>query len=540
MTQNRLMTPLFYYGKRHFLFSVLIGFVVTGWASEMTADHSQFEQLQQSFADVEDINAACVSCHNQAESQLHDTVHWQWTYPLEGEAEEGEKQLGKLSVINGYHPNVATNAGACGSCHIGYGLSSRVSDVIQEAAVDCLMCHDTSGEYFYNKFHQDGAECTMCHDDAGQANKRRVDKEGERFQLELTEIAQSVGATSVESCGSCHFYDGGADGAKHGDLDSALISATVEMDVHMSADGAGLSCSSCHQSNNHKLSGSRYEAMSPTDTAGVSALDGPRATCVSCHGDRPMQDEKLNDHTDVIACQTCHIPTYARNGIATKTSWDWSTADKLDRNRRPIVRYEDELVTYASGKGDMAYGENLTPIYQWHDGQLDYATLGESVNLDGVTELNPSNATRDGNAKIFPFHQFTSMLPYDIESKQLLPINLAGRSRSALWNGYDWEDALTGGARGTDIEFSGNFDFAETLTIRALNHTVAPKEQALQCVDCHSKGGLMSTVADVYVPGSGQHNWLNIFGGLALLATLFGVLMHGGLRWFFARRRNRP
>ncbi|EAR08095.1 cytochrome c family protein [Reinekea sp. MED297] len=519
-----------------FVFSVFAGGV---WASNMTADHSQFEALQQPFTDVEDINVACVSCHNQAEEQLHDTVHWQWTFPLEGEAEDGDEQLGKLHVLNGYHPNVVSNASDCGSCHIGYGLSSRVSDVIQEAAVDCLMCHDTSGEYFYNKFHQDGAECTMCHDDAGEANKDRVKDEGERFTLGLTEIAQSVGATSVASCGSCHFYDGGADGAKHGDLDSALIGAEFEMDVHMSPDGANLSCSDCHQSDNHKLAGSRYESLSPIDTQGVSALEGSRATCVSCHGDRPMHDEKLNDHTDVVACQACHIPAYARNGISTKTSWDWSTAEKRDRRRRPIASYdEDGNVIFASGKGDMTYGDDLTPMYQWHDGKLDYATVGETIDPAQLTPLNPSQAVRDGEAKIFPFHQFTSRLPYDVETNQLLPINLVGRSRDALWNGYDWEKALKAGARAADVEFSGEYDFADVQTIRALNHTVAPKEQALQCVDCHSENGLMAAVPNVYVPGSGQHSWLDRFGGLAMLAAFFGVLMHGALRWFFNRRRR--
>lgn len=540
MTLSKMNKLLPGNGWQLLLFLALLSFTGSGWASNMTADHSQFESLQQPFQDVEDINAACVDCHNQAEAQLHDTVHWQWVYPLDGEADDGQKTLGKLNVINGYHPNVVSNAGDCGSCHIGYGLSSRVTDVIKEAEVDCLMCHDTSGEYFYNKFHQDGAECTMCHDDAGELNKSRVKEEGDRFTLELTEIAQSVGATSNASCGSCHFYDGGADGAKHGDLDSMLINAEFEMDVHMSSDGADLNCSDCHQSDTHKLAGSRYEALSPIDDGGVSALEGSRATCVSCHDDRPMHDEKLNDHTDVVACQACHIPTYARNGIATKTSWDWTEADKRDRQRRPMANYdENDRVIFASGKGEMTYGENLTPIYQWHDGELDYALVGQAINPEGVTPLNPSDAKRDGQAKIFPFHQFNSKLPYDVESEQLLPINLVGRSRDALWNGYDWDKALKAGARAADMDFSGEFDFAEVTTIRALNHTVAPKEQSVQCVDCHSKGGLMASVPDVYVPGSGQHSWLDRFGGLALLATFAGVLLHGALRWIFTIRRNR-
>jgi octaheme c-type cytochrome (tetrathionate reductase family) len=443
-------------------------------------------------------------------------------------------------VINGYHPNVASNASACGSCHIGFGLSSRTTDKISNAAVDCLICHDTSGEYAYNKFHQDGAECTMCHDDAGEANKKRVKEGDERFTLSLKDIAQSVGATSNETCGSCHFYDGGADGAKNGDLDSALIDAAFEMDVHMSSDGAGLVCSDCHQSADHKLAGSRYAAGSPADTAVVSALEGSRGTCQSCHGDRPMHDEKLNDHTDVVSCQACHIPVYARNGIATKTFWDWSTAGTLDRKNRPFAKYDaNDRVAYSSGKGDMTYGENLQPVYKWHNGQLDYKTIGSTVDPEGITPLNASLAEREDPAKIFPFHTFQSTLPYDVESNQLLPINLVGRSRNAFWNGYKWETALKQGARSAGVDFSGNFEFATVETIRALNHTVAPKEQALGCVDCHSPGGLMSALPDVYVPGTAPHGWLDKVGLLALIAALLGVSLHGFLRWFFAMRRKR-
>lgn len=231
-------------------------------SASMSSDHSLYEELQGPFDSIEEINTACVGCHNLSESELHDTIHWQWD--------------GKLDVINNYHPNVASNSKACGSCHIGYGLSKNLTGGIEPAAVDCLACHDTSGEYFFSRFHQDGAECTMCHDDGAKALKNQVDEEGYRFKnFSLAEMAQMVGETSVASCGSCHFFDGGADGAKHGDLDSALINATFEMDVHMSAEGANLSCSDCHQTVDHKMAGSLYSFSGPTDDGHVSALKGP-------------------------------------------------------------------------------------------------------------------------------------------------------------------------------------------------------------------------------------------------------------------------
>ena len=502
-----------------------------------TADHSQFDALQVPFSDIEQINAACVGCHNVAEDQLHKTLHWQWDIALEN----GE-QYGKLNVINAYHPNIASNSQACGSCHIGFGLAKKITDGIAPAAVDCLACHDTSGEYFYFRFHQDGAECAMCHDDGADAMKQRVKTQGEKYTLSLRAMAQSTGATSTATCGSCHFYDGGADGAKHGDLDSSLFDADFAVDVHMSADGADFTCSSCHQSIDHQLFGSRYQAHSVGDDQGVSALTGARATCVSCHGDRPMQDDKLNDHTDVIACQTCHIPTYARGGIATKTKWDWSTAGDLNRSKRPKVELNSAgRVSYASQKGHMEYGENLKPVYRWFNGAMVFKAPGAEVNSDGVTLINEiQGSSQDGISKIFPFHQITSILPYDTQSQQLMPMNLAGRSRDAYWNGYNWPKSLKAGAKAAGIEFSGNFDFTVSQMSWPLNHSVAPKEQALSCNACHgaTSDGLLDEVEGLYIPGRRQHAWLDRYGVLALLLTFLGVAGHGTLRAYFGWRRK--
>jgi octaheme c-type cytochrome (tetrathionate reductase family) len=514
---------------RQWLAASLLFFGVSAlsFSAGMAADHALYEELQGPFDSIEEINEACIGCHNLTESELHSTVHWQWD--------------GKLNVINNYHPNVVSNSKACGSCHIGYGLSKSLTDEIQPAAVDCLACHDTSGEYFFSRFHQDGAECSMCHDDGARALKERVKEEGYHYKnFTLAEMAQQVGETSVASCGSCHFYDGGGDGAKHGDLDSALIHASFEMDVHMSAEGANLSCADCHQTVDHDMAGSLYSFAGPTDEGSVSALDGPRATCVSCHGLSPMKDEKLNEHTDVIACETCHIPSYARNGIATKTHWDWSTAGKLDRKQRPVAEYnDDEQVVYSSQKGDLTYGENLTPVYRWFNGEMNYHSVGMSVDPMQTNEINsPQGSAEDGRSKIYPFHQFESTLPYDTQSNQLLPMHLAGSDRDAFWNGYNWDESLAVASAAVGIDYSGEYDFTPTVMSRVLNHSVAPASMALTCNDCHTPASLLNEVADVYVPGTRQPHWLSVWGvGLAVL-TFFGVLIHAILRIVFSYRRK--
>jgi hypothetical protein len=270
-----------------------------------------------------------------------------------------------------------------------------------------------------------------------------------------------------------------------------------------------------------------------------------------------MQDDKLNDHTDVIACQTCHIPTYARGGVATKTLWDWSTAGELSRSKRPKVALNDAgRVSYARQKGHMEYGENLKPVYRWFNGDMVFKAPGAAVGSEGsegsegsgrsgdsggVTQINEiQGSSRDGISKIFPFHQITSILPYDIQSEQLMPINLVGRSRDAYWNGYNWPKSLKAGAKAAGVEFSGDFGFTETQMSSALNHTVAPKEQALSCNACHGAGsdGLLDDVEGLYIPGRLQHSWLDRYGVLALILTFLGVAGHGALRAYFGWRRK--
>ncbi len=44
----------------------------------ITTDHSKHEILQRDFKAGEEITAACISCHSEAEKQFHKTIHWTW------------------------------------------------------------------------------------------------------------------------------------------------------------------------------------------------------------------------------------------------------------------------------------------------------------------------------------------------------------------------------------------------------------------------------------------------------------------------------
>lgn len=113
--------------------------------SSTTADHSKFRVLQGPFERVEDVTAACLTCHTEASEQIRQTTHWTWLY----EHEETGQVLGKSKVINSFCGMPITNEPRCTSCHVGYGWNDMREPPPQaEDAVDCLVCHDTTGDYW--------------------------------------------------------------------------------------------------------------------------------------------------------------------------------------------------------------------------------------------------------------------------------------------------------------------------------------------------------------------------------------------------------
>ncbi|HHC29327.1 MAG TPA: cytochrome C, partial [Rhodobacterales bacterium] len=111
--------------------------------STATTDHSKFEILQQDFKSGPEVTAACLTCHTLADDQVMHSLHFTWNY----ESDLGQT-LGKRTEINAFCGNVVGNEPRCTSCHAGYGWDDMHSAPPQQStAVDCLACHDRSGQY---------------------------------------------------------------------------------------------------------------------------------------------------------------------------------------------------------------------------------------------------------------------------------------------------------------------------------------------------------------------------------------------------------
>lgn len=498
-----------------------------------TADHSQFEALQGPFNSGPEVTKACLTCHNKAGNQFRHNKHWTWSYtnPKTGQ------QLGKATLINNFCTNARGNEGMCAQCHAGYGMTDSASyDYDNQENMDCLVCHESTGTYYKTPPTQGNKACSVMF-------------EG-KPPIEWATVAQSVKKAARSNCGMCHFYGGGGDNVKHGDLSSALFHPSRDVDVHMSDQGGNFSCVVCHVGQAHEWSGSRYQmTVSDEEGLGKPGSERSRATCESCHGNSPhpvsLVGTKLNQHTRRVACETCHIAEYAKGGVATKMTWDWRTAGKTKNGEG----YSEEGYvqgngkhrhTYKSIKGDFTYDENIQPEYRWFNGTTHYTTIDTEFDSSAPVEINRlEGSANDPDSRIYPFKVMHTIQPYDKLNNTLVYMHLWGEDSDAFWGNYDFGRAIDHGMKQYDIPYSGEYDFIETVSYWPINHMVGPKESALDCKDCHVKeGGRLAGLGGFYLPGRDSNPWFDRIGLAAVALALIGVFGHGLIRLFFSTGRK--
>ncbi len=498
-------------------------------ARASTADHRQFEQLDQAFDYAPDVTEACLECHTEASKQLHQTFHWRWAAKVDGEWVGKSQQ-----AYNNYCVSARGNE-SCTQCHAGYGWRNDRFDLEAEENVDCLVCHDTTQTY--RKSAAMSGHPYYEDTQVGDTLEPAVD---------LRFVAQNVGLPQRHNCLACHANGGGGNGVKHGDTDMSLVDPVHSLDVHMSKDKLNFSCQTCHNTSGHQIAGRYNDRNAFLDhqlDMGRAEREGKNVSCESCHGNQPHQLRALDNHTAKVACASCHIPEMARGPYLTKLSWDWSTAGQLKEGKPFTEEAEFDGVSahaYMSKKGTFTWGKNVVPEYRWYKGELKQKKLSDTIDPAQPVDINPPTGDyRDPAARIWPFKIHRGKQPYDTELNHILPIKLYGRKGTgAFWSEYDWPKALTAGAELNELPFSGEFDFIESRGYWPIKHMVAPAEQALECAECHSRAGRLAELNDFYLVGRDSNPWVELFGALAIFGGVFGVAGHGGVRYFAARRRR--
>ncbi|MFH0735434.1 MAG: tetrathionate reductase family octaheme c-type cytochrome [bacterium] len=467
-----------------------------------SVDHASFTVLKQNFASPKQVTSECIVCHNQRDKEVMNSNHWNW------EREEyvqgrGIVYLGKKNAMNNFCIGTQGNEGSCAKCHIGYGLDNTGKGYTDSTNVDCLVCHDNTETY------------TKANEKGGAPDET----------LDLNNIAEHVGRPKRSNCGVCHFLGGGGNNVKHGDLETALFETTRDIDVHMGTDGANFDCVDCHTTEKHNISGKVYS---------LSSMNRNRNTCEQCHTELPHKDDILNEHSMKVACQSCHIPTYAKVN-ATKMAWDWSTAGKL-KDGLPFFE-EDSMGNHAylSIKGSFVWEKNVKPSYVWFNGTASHYLEGDIVNDTSkalvLNQLNGSYADED--SKIIPVKIHEANQPFDPINKILIQPKLYAdkQGEGAFWKDFNWIEASRVGMKDAGLPFSGKITFIKTKMYWPVNHMVSVKENTVTCTECHTReNGRLAGLTDFYMPGRDYSPIVETIGKLLLLITLLGVITHGIIR----------
>ncbi len=497
-----------------------------------TADHSKFKELEKNFKTGPEVTEACLICHTEAAKQVQHTKHWTWESV---DPKTGQKR-GKKNIINNYCTSPVSNEKDCMACHAGYGWKDSSFDFTIEKNVDCLVCHDTTGTY--RKLPGDAGHPVYERREFPPKSGKFVDP------ADLKKVAQSIGKPSRTNCGSCHFFGAGANGAKHGDLDSSLQHPGKYLDVHMNEKGLNFACTTCHATSSHQVSGSRYNvsaALKGSAHVRGNADESP-AACQSCHGNKPHPQRmaKLNQHTTKIACQTCHIPEYARNDIGTELSWDWSKATTMGEDGKPFVRKDSAgRRAFDSKKGAWVWESHVIPEYRWFNGVSTYKVIGDKIDPAKTVQINEVGGSPDDpDSRIWPTKVHRGKQPYDTVNNTLTIQHTGGEDDTALWHNYDWQKAIGAGMKAANLPYSGKYDFVSTELTWPITHMVAPKEDALSCAQCHSKNGRLKDIQGIYMPSRDGNKLLDMAGWALALLTLVGVLIHGGIRILTSKKEG--
>jgi hypothetical protein len=310
-------------------------------------------------------------------------------------------------------------------CHAGLGVKPNPIDKLTESDfnnIDCLICH--APDY-----------------------KRSVAKEGNIFKLvpaqgvDVIKAAQNVLRPTNEMCLRCHTAAGGGPNHKHG------VIPTKSSDIHISK---GLVCVDCHTTKEHKIAGG-------ADIKAQELLD-VKVACENCHKDNPhkgKQASDLNTHSKRLACQTCHIPTIARDPqMPTVVERDWT---------KPVLNEKTGLYGPTN-----KFATNVKPEYQWWNRMM-------TVRMEPVGSIN------DQKAKIYPWKRTVYTDIADAVNNK--PISIKAGVYAVTG---DPAAAAKKGAEDANQNYSGQWKGSKETLFFSLNHQIASKKEALKCNSCHN------------------------------------------------------
>ena len=418
--------------------------------------------------------STCISCHAQEADEMLDSLHMKWSGPTPDLINTNGEELGKaVGGINTFCTYAVSSKGACYSCHVR--ADGNAPHPPEANDVDCLMCHsdtyqrkvvaDPNNTETVTNINGESATYVFGKTDA-QGNYTSVpDYDKMPVGTNMVNVARTVHMPTSQSCLRCHAKAGGSDWAKRGDIGLSSANPPVTEDVHLSQQGANLSCVDCHSALNHKISGRGID---------LRQTEAPAPTCQACHTEAPHADATLNRHAQgQLSCQVCHIREFAKGG-ETEMARDWQ---KPEWN-----------AAFCSGQGGFIGEEtkaaNVKPEYVWFDGSSYVYNIGETITPDerGIYPMaKASGKPFDGKSSIVPIKRHVSTMPLH-ESGKIIPPAIMWMFMTG-----DFDMAVQKGME--DQGMTGNYSIVEADAEMLISHGVEPKESAPSCIECHTNSG---------------------------------------------------
>ncbi len=431
-----------------------------------TGDHGQIQSYEGP--------STCIACHEDVAREMLASLHMTWSGQtpqlINTNGEEKGKNIGGINTFCTY---AKSSKGACYSCHVR--KDGNADHPPELGDIDCLMCHNDT---YQRKFVGDPDSTETVTNILGETKTYvfgKVDNEGNYITetdfvkmpegTTMLQLARNVHKPTRKSCLRCHAKAGGGDWTKRGDLGLSSENPSRAEDVHMSPDGADLTCAACHSFSAHKVGGRGID---------LRQTEAPVPSCQECHTVTPHSNQTLNRHAQgQVSCQVCHIRKFGKGG-ATEMERDW---------RIPVWNQ-----AFCSGQGGFVGEEikesNVKPEYVWFDGKSTVYNVGETIEIDerGVFPMAKANGWPfDGNSKIVPIKRHYTIMPLH-ESGKIIPpaimwMFMTGDFDVAVQKGME-EQGMTGGYSLVSAD-------AEML----ITHGVEPKENAPSCGECHDFSG---------------------------------------------------
>jgi hypothetical protein len=313
----------------------------------------------------------------------------------------------------------------CRRCHINSLPLQQPMSQARLTAINCLICHDTTGTW-----------------------------QPEVQGTELEKIVRTVGRPTARNCQTCHDRQCGLtpDTGK-------IITADIHLQRHQ------FTCQRCHPGNGH-----HEFKRTLTNTTGHIKAGG----CSACHTQAPHLLSRLNQHTTLIGCQSCHIPEYGNNSPAV-ISWNWLLSD----SRETLYQKGDK---FFFDRG-FILGQNITPLYLWDNGAEKVYTRGKKIQPEQTTLLQ-GPGPRTPVSKIMPFSVQYGIQLYDARYRYLLSPKLSMTEAPFLQTGQRVL-AIKEGMDAIQLPYSGQYSVTTTVGYRRINHGVVQSDKALDCMNCH-------------------------------------------------------